>query len=167
MPVSDGSVANALELENICDRTAGHILVPTTVLRREIRATIGDPANIDAAFVRSAASSFRTSIPVMIERLSIAAPADFERCVLLVRRLEGEAQIRASYFGVGLLPILPRPRKYTRVTDWLADFPRLAITNRQDSDWRVTRMGRLISFMKRELGSSGTDFLLQVQVAAS
>jgi hypothetical protein len=97
--------------------------------------------NIDATFVRSAASSFRTSIPVMIERRSIAAPADFERCVLLVRRLEGDAQIRASYFGVGLLPILPRPRKYTHVTDWLADFPRLAITSRTGEKTLTAEIG--------------------------
>jgi len=167
IPISDHVISNPVDLEDHCDRTAARILVPTALLRQEIKKKIGDPENIDEAFIRSAATSFRTSIPVMIERLSIVAPSNpFERCVVLVRRLEGDAQIRASYFGVGLLPILPRPRKNTRVSEWLADFPLPAIANREDSDWRVTRAGRLVSFMKRELGS-GTDFLLQAQVATS
>ena len=167
VPISDHAISNTMDLEDSCNQTAGRILVPTALLRREIKKKIGDPENIDSAFVRSAATSFRTSIPVIIERLRFAEPSNpFERCVVLVKRLEGDAQIRASYFGIGLLPILPRPRKYTRVTEWLADFPRPAIANREDSDWRVTRGGRLVSFMKTELGG-GTDFLLQVQVATS
>jgi hypothetical protein len=144
-----------LQRQQLCER------------RQEIKKKIGDPENIDEAFVRSAATTFRTSIPVMIEQLSNVAPSNpFERCVVLVRRLEGDAQICAAYFEVGLLPILPRPRKNTRVTEWLADFPRPVIASRGDSDWRVTKSGRLVSFMKRELGS-GTHFLLQAEVATS
>jgi hypothetical protein len=167
VPAPDGTVSNALELEEICDRTAGHILVPTALLKRDIKRELGDCEKIDAAFVRSAASRFRTSLEVLIGRLSVVEPSNpFERCVLLVRRIHGDAEIRASYFGVGLLPILPRPVKYTRVIDWLADFPRRVIDGREGSDWTITRMGRQITFRKTDLGTSG-DFLLQVQVATT
>jgi IrrE N-terminal-like domain len=161
VPAPDSAAPNPLELEKSCDRTAGHILVPTSLLKR----AIGDYQRIDAALVRSVAVDFRTSLEVMIDRLCMVEPSNpLERCVLLARRLHGDAEIRASYFGVGLLPILRRPEKYTRLTDWLADFPRRAIDKKEDSDWGITRMGRPIKFTKTEVGASG-DFLLQVQAS--
>lgn len=166
VPVSHGAVSNAMELEAICDRTAGHILVPTAALRQEIKYRVGDPEGIDAAFVRAAASTFWTSLPVMIERLRVAAPSNpFERCVVLARRVEGDAEIRACYFGMGLLPVLPRPRRYVRLSEWLPDLSPRHIADRDYSDWRVTRAGRTISFVKRELGDA--DFLLQAEVGTS
>jgi len=164
VPAPDGTISNALELEKICDRTAGHILVPTDLLKREIKREVGDYAKIDAAFVRQSASRFRTSLEVLIDRLAVVEPSNgFDRCVLLIRRRLGEAEIRASYFGVGLLPILPRPTKYTRLTDWITDFPRRAIDGTDGSEWAITRMGRSITFRKTALGTRG-DFLLQVEV---
>ena len=147
------------EGESTARAIAGYILVPTDLLKREI----GDYQRIDAVLVQSVAAKFRTSLEVMIDRLCNVEPSNpIERCVLLLRRLNGDAVIRASYFGAGLLPILQRPRKYTRVTDWLEDFPRRAIERREDTDWGITRMGRPIKFTKTELGKS-EDFLLQVQ----
>ena len=164
VPAPDGTISNALELERICDRTAGHILVPTDLLKREIKREVGDYAKIDAAFVRQSASRFRTSLEVLIDRLAIVEPSNgFDRCVLLIRRRRGEAEIRASYFGVGLLPILPRPVKYTRLIDWITDFPHRAIDGADGSEWGITRMGRSITFRKTALGTRG-DFLLQVEV---
>ncbi len=161
VPAPDDAVSNGPELEKICDRTAGHILVPTDLLKREV----GDYERIDAAFVRSVASKFRASLTVLIERLSIVEPSNpFERCVLLAKRLDGDAEIRAVYFGVGLLRTLTRPSKYTRVTEWIAEFPRRAIEKQEDADWNITWRGRPITFIKTELGGSG-DFLLQVQPA--
>ena len=155
VPVPDGTVSNELELEKTCDVTAGRILMPTDLLKREIQ----DYEKIDAAFIRSVASKFRTSLTVAIERLCAVEPSNlFERCVVLVRRLRGDAEILASYFGVGLLRTLPRPRKYTRVTDWVADFPRPAINKRGDCDWTITRMGRPVTFTKIELGASENFF---------
>jgi hypothetical protein len=160
LPAPDGTVSNGYELEKICDRMASHILVPTDLLKREI----GSSEKIDVDFVRSVATKFRTSLEVMIERISMVESSNsFERCVLLARRVQGDAEIRASYFGVGLLPLLLRPEKYTKVTQWLTDFPRHAIDRREDSEWVLTRRGRSISFKKTELGA-GSDFLLQVQV---
>lgn len=98
-------------------------------------------------------------------RLCTVQPSNpFERCVILAHRIQGDAEIRASYCGVGLLSTLPRPIKFTRVTEWLADFPRHMIEIRQDCEWNTTRMGRRGVFEKTELGSSDT-FLVQAQVA--
>jgi hypothetical protein len=166
VPTPTGSFSDPTELEKTCDLTAAHILIPTTILRKEIKRKIGDAANIDSAFVRSAASDFRTSIHAMLERLTRVAPSDLDRGVVLIRRLEGDAQIQAFYFGVGLMPILPRPKKYIRVTEWLRDFPKTEIAKREDSAWAINRYGRSVSFTKRELRSRN-DFLLQIQASAA
>jgi hypothetical protein len=156
-------VTNELELEKTCDRTAGHILIPTNLLKREV----GDYQRIDASLVRSIAHKFRTSLTVAMERLTTVEPSNpIERCILLVRRLNGDGQIRAMYFGVGLLPTLPQPRRYTRLTEWMSDFPLHLIDGERDSDWRTSRMGRVLKFERTEL-ESGSDFLLQVQVMPS
>jgi hypothetical protein len=163
VPSPDGTFSNALELEKMCDRTAGHILMPTSLLRREI----GDYERIDATVVRSIASKFRTSLTVAIERISTVEPTNLsERCVLLARRLQGDAEILALYFGVGLLRTLPRPSKYTRVSEWIPDFPRLVCDRRDDCDWKITRMGRSVSFAKIELRTAD-EFLIEARVTAS
>ena len=106
VPTSDDTISDASQLENICNRTAGHILVPTNLLKREV----GDYEKIDATLVRSLATRFRTSLAVIIERLSSvhwSNPSD--RCTLLLRRVNDDAEIRAIYLGIGLLRTLPRP----------------------------------------------------------
>jgi IrrE N-terminal-like domain len=157
------AVSNELELEKTCDRTAAHILIPTNLLKREI----GDYQRIDASLIRSIACKFRTSLTVAIDRLTTVEPSSpIERCVLLVRRIHGDGQIRALYFGVGMLRTLPQPRRYGRLTEWLSDFPRRLIDRGGDLEWRTSRMGRSLTFERTEL-ESGTDFLLQVQVSSS
>jgi hypothetical protein len=159
MPTPDGSVKNGLDLEDICDQTAGLILVPTILLKKEI----SNPANIDAAFVSSVALKFRTSAEVTIRRLAAVEASNlFERCILLVRSQDGDAQIRASYFGDGLLPLLPRPKIYARLTEWIPDIPGVAINGREHSDSTIARKGRDITLTKTELSGSG-EFLLQIQ----
>jgi hypothetical protein len=159
-------VNNSFELEKLCNRVASRILVPAELLRQEIKREVGESERVDAAFVRSAAAKFRTSIEVLIGRLRVVEPSNcFERCVLLVRRIEGDAVICASYFGAGLLTVLPSPVKFTRLTDWFADFPRCVIDGAGASEWKTSRMGRSVRFVKMDL-SSGGDFLLQVETSS-
>jgi hypothetical protein len=158
-------VNNSFDLEKVCNRVAGRILVPAELLREEIKREVGEPERVDAAFVRSAASKFRTSIDVLIGRLRVVEPSNsFERCVLLVRKIEGDAVICASYFGAGLLSVLPSPVKFTRLTDWFADFPRYVIDGAETDEWTTSRMGRSVRFVKSDLRSGG-DFLLQVETS--
>jgi hypothetical protein len=160
VPAPDDTVSNGSQLENICNRTAMHILVPTCLLKREV----DDYEKIDATIVRWLAARFRTSLTVIIERLSIVHGSNpSERCILLLRRVDDDAEIRAIYLGIGLLRTLQRPNKYTRLSQWLRDFPRGVIERREEADCTITRMGRPIRFVKTELGSSG-DFLMQVDV---
>jgi len=164
VPSPHGTTSTGPELEDHCDRMAGCILVPTYLLKQRIRDY---EKEIDADFVRSVASDFRTSVAVALERLRVVEAANsFERCILLARRTHGDAQIRSLFFGLGLSPILPRPEKYTRITEWLPDFPRRALVQKQRSGSFVTRKGRTITFTTIELGS-GDDILLQVQAAAA
>jgi len=156
-------ISNDLELEKTCDRMAGHILIPTDLLKRDI----GDYERIDARFVQWVARTYRTSLTVAISRLTLVEPSNpFERCILLVHRSQGDGHIRAAYFGVGLYRTLPRPIPYARLTEWIADFPVGFIEGKGSSDWKTTRKGRALEFEKTELGS-GSDFLLQVQVLPS
>jgi hypothetical protein len=160
VPVPDNTVPIPTDLEQICDRTAGYILIPTHLLKKEII----DSEKINAAFIQSIASKFRTSLAVAINRLAVVESSNpFERCVLLARRIDGDAEIRASYFGVGLLRTLPRPSVYTRITEWLPNFPRREIDNLKSSEWPTSRNGKQIKLTKTELGGH-REFLLEVQV---
>jgi hypothetical protein len=160
VPAPDGILPITPDLEQICDRTAANILIPTHLLKKEIT----DSAKIDAMFIQSIATKFRTSVAVAMSRLAIVESSNpFERCVLLVRRIDGDAEIRASYFGVGLLPTLPRPNIYTRITEWLTEFPRREIDNHERSEWQTIRKGKHIKFTKIEL-SGHREFLLEAQV---
>lgn len=162
VPAPDGTLPITPDLEQICDRTAANILIPTHLLKKEVT----DSAKIDATFVQSIATKFRTSVAVAIHRLAVVESSNpFEKCVLLVRRINGDAEIRASYFGVGLLTTLPRPNVYTRITEWLPDFPRRELDKRESSEWQTIRRGKSIKLTKTEL-SGHREFLLEAQVVA-
>lgn len=162
VPSPDDMTPNGRELEADCDRMAGCILVPTYLLKQKIRDY---GKEIDADFVRSVASDFRTSVTVALERLRVVEAAhSFERCILLARRIHGDAEIQSLFFGLGLSPVLARPEKYTRITDWLPNFPRDALGQREDSGSFITRRGRTITFTTTELGT-GDNILLELQAA--
>jgi hypothetical protein len=151
------------EIEKICDGAAGRVLVPTNLLKREIdQELLGNCERIDANFVRAMAARFRASHDVIINRLNAVDSGNvFARCILLVRREHGEAQIRASYMGVTLLSILPTPKRYDLVVNWLPELPRDIVERGDRGRWDVTRRGRTLEIEKIPLGQSG-DFLLQV-----
>ena len=162
VPSPDEMIPNWRRLEDDCDRMAGCILVPTYLLRQKIRDY---GKEIDADFVRSVASDFRTSVAVALERLRVVeAASSFERCILLARRIHGDAEIQSLFFGLGLSPVLPRPEKYARLTEWLPNFPRHALGQRDDSGSFATGWGRRIAFTTTELGT-GDRFLLELQAA--
>jgi hypothetical protein len=162
VPLPDSTISNAHGLEHDCDRMAGCILVPTYLLKQKIRDYRKE---IDADFVRSVASEFRTSVDVALERLRVVeAGNSFERCILLARRIHGDAEIDSLFFGLGLSPVLSRPEKHTRISDWLPNFPRLALGHTEDSGSFATKRGRKIAFTTTELGT-GDRFLLELQAA--
>jgi hypothetical protein len=145
-------------LEETCNRLAGHLLMPSVMLRQQV----ADYDQIDARLVTQLSRQYRTSLETTLTRLTEIQPASpLERCVLLAKRVGGEAEIRGVYFGLGLQRTLARPRKYTRLRDWLPDFPK--IDSAGDSEWRRTLAGRLVRFEKTDVGSSDS-FLLQTEV---
>jgi hypothetical protein len=154
------------ELEEICDGAAGRILVPTNLLRREInQELLGNCERIDVDFIRAMAARFGASHEVMINRLrGVESGNVFARCILLVRREHGGAQIRACYMGLTLLSILPTPKNYDSVVTWLPELPREIVERDGKGRWDVTRRGRQLEIEKIPLGRSG-DFLLQVDDA--
>jgi hypothetical protein len=163
VPSPDNTISNGRELEDVCDRAAACVLVPTGLLKNEIHEY---GKEIDVEFVRSIASKFRTPLWVALERLSLVERSNiFERCIILARRHHSDAEIRALYYGVGLRPLLPRPTNYIRVTDWLPDFPRRVLDNRDERTATIVRAGRTISFTRTELGTSD-DILLDVRAVA-
>jgi hypothetical protein len=156
--VPNPDAPTGVTLENICNRTAAAILIPTHALRTKIGNRKED---ISATMIQSLARQFHTSVAVMIDRVGAAEPANpFERCILLARRKQYDAEIRALYFGVGLWSSLPRPERYTALSQWLKDFPSSAIRSKEDATWNMTKMGRTVSFKKTELGRS-EEFLLE------
>jgi hypothetical protein len=162
VPSHDDAIPNWRKVEDDCDRMAGCILVPTYLLRKKVR---NYRKEIDSDFVRSVGSEFRTSLTVALERLRVVeAASSFGRCILLARRIQGDAEIQSLFFGLGLSPVLPRPKKYTRITHWLPNFPVHAFGQAEDSGWFATRWGRKIAFTTTELGASDR-FLLELQAA--
>ena len=157
---SPANVESTPDLEAKCNRTAGRILVPTDLLSKEI----GDLGAIDQSLIRSLASKFRVSLPVMIDRVAEAERSNtIQRCVVLVKRRSDACQIQAFYFGAGLLSILPRPTKYKPIAHWLSDLPMKDLVRSGDFEWTCKRVNRVILFRKTEVGTRG-DFLLQGDV---
>ena len=135
---------------------AGCILIPTYLLKQKIRDY---GKEIEGEFVRSVASDFRTSVTVALERLRVVeAASSFDRCILLAQRVRGDAEIRSLFFGLGLSPVLPRPEKYTLITDWLPNFPRHAFDRRDDSGSFATRRGRTIRSRQEIWGTAVAFF---------
>jgi hypothetical protein len=162
LPIPDSKITNAQSLEVDCDGMAGCILVPTYLLKSKVRDY---GKEIDGDFVRSVASDFRTSVDVALERLRVVEAANsFDRCILLARRIQGDAEIQSLFFGLGLSPFLSRPKKYARISDWLPSFPRHAFGQREESGSFAIRKGRKIAFTTKELGG-GERFLLELQTA--
>lgn len=157
IPSPDPSISNELLLEDVCDRTAGQVLVPTHLLKREISMH----GRVDSHLVLTMANTFRVSLAVVIERLSAVAATDSTRCcILLLRKLKNNAEIKAAYFNVGLLPLLHRPKKYCRVTDWVSDFPVEIIDGLNDKEFCIPRKAGMIKFTKTELLSESL-FLIE------
>lgn len=149
-----------LVLEQACNSLAAHLLMPTNLLRKDV----SDYDCIDAGFTRHLASKYRASLETTLERLTSIQPASpLERCVLVARRVGREAQIRAFYFGLGLRKTIARPTKYSPIREWLPDFPRHALEEASDLEWKSVMAGRSVVFQKTELGG-GSAFLLQAQV---
>lgn len=150
-------------LEKICDNAAARLLVPTQLLKNEIRTILnGDCERIDIPFVRTMVTKFRASHEVVIKRLSIVGSGNvFARCILLVRTVNGEAQIHACYMGVTLLSSIRAPNPYEPVANWIREIP-LAVTESEGGGkWEMTRGRRKLEMEKIPLGRSG-DFLLQI-----
>jgi IrrE N-terminal-like domain len=154
---------NPQELEVICDGVAARILVPADLLNREIRQELaGNYERIDADFVREMAEKFRASHDVVINRLRVVGSENaFARCILLVRRSNGVAQMRACYMGQTLLSSLPAQKIYDPVANWFQEFPRAITEGDGGGRWHVNRRGRHLEIEKIPLGRSG-DFLLQI-----
>jgi len=160
IPVMPTNELKIPQLETQCDRTASRILVPTNLLRREVQ----DPRLIDKSFILAMAAKFSVSLKVMINRLAEVEQSNpTERCVVLAKRIQNEAQIQAIYYCMGLLPTLPPPIRYTRITEWLPDIPVSKFTHNGDHQWQINRKGRPVAFHKTELGNKGY-FLLQAEV---
>ena len=150
-------------IEEICNRAAARLLVPTPLLRNEIRTVLnGDCERIDAPFIRLMVKRFRASNDVMINRLRGVEPENvFARCILLARRSDGETRIRACYMGVTLLSSLPTPKINDPVAGWIQEIPRAVTESDGGGKWEMTRGRRKLEIEKIPLGPSG-DFLLQI-----
>jgi hypothetical protein len=149
-------------LEEICDRVAGHLLVPTQFLKSEVRGSLdSDFERIDAGFVRAMVGKFRVSYDVVIRRLWATDPENvFARCILLVGRDNEGPLIRASYRGTSLYSALPPPKEWQPVQDWLPELPLEAINHSGAGAWYLDRQGRKFQIQKFPLGKGGS-FLLQ------
>ncbi len=63
--------------------------------------------------------------------------------------------------GLTLLSILPTPKNYDSIVNWLPELPRDIVERDGNGTWDMTRRGRQLEIEKIPLGRFG-DFLLQV-----
>jgi IrrE N-terminal-like domain len=149
-------------IEEVCDRVAKRLLVPTALLSGEIDRKLKDPERIDANFVRSMAAKFRVSYEVTLGRLRVAAPDNaYARCILLVRTSEGEHRVMESYLGASLLSALPALKRQHPLQSWLPEFPLSTLEASAREQCQITRRGRALLIETIPLSRSG-DFLMQI-----
>jgi hypothetical protein len=171
IPVPTGKVKNKYEdrdgvgIEEICDRAAARLLVPTDVLKREIRDALGgDGERIDAPFVRSMTLRFRVSYDVMIGRLRAVEPGNtFARCLMLVRKTDNAHQLVEWYIGVTLLSAFPRIDEYRHKEfhEFLPDLAPIILGPAEFREHCVSVNGRDLLLSKFPVGNKA-DFLLQI-----
>lgn len=152
-------------VEEICDRAAGRLLVPTQVLKSEIRNALNnDCERIDAQFVGMMARRFRVSYEVMIGRLRSVEPGNvFARCIALIRRIDGDYRLVAWYVGQTLLPTFPRLKEYLYkpFREFLPDLTPSVLGATEIREHRFSINGHDLLFRKLPAGNK-TDFLLQI-----
>jgi hypothetical protein len=162
VPSPTNSVKNLLEFERICDRTGWHLLIPTGLLEAEIKNELGDCNRIDADFIRAMKDKFRASPEVTLERIRITESQNaFARCILVVRKGNGEAKVTGSYFGLGLLSVISELRANATLLNWFPEFPEQAVNRDGSGRWEIIRRGRRLLIEKFPLERRG-DFFLQV-----
>ena len=151
------------ELEEICDRAAKRTLVPTRLLRTQVKAALGESDQIDANFVRKMVSLFNVSYEVMLDRLQAAEPENLcARCILLAREeREGGPKVKACYMGLDLLSVFPPIQRNKSITNWFSGFPQAILERDGIRECSVLRKGRELLFRKTPLRKAG-DFLLQI-----
>lgn len=151
-------------LEEVCNRVAKRLLVPKALLAGEIDRRLENPEKIDADFVRAMAARFRVSNDVVLGRLRAVAPDNaFARCLLLVRKTDGEDRVSNWYMGMSLLSAFP-PLKRQReqpLLKWLPDLPASILDTAEGGEWQVKRHKRVFLVQKFPTGKSGS-FLMQI-----
>ncbi len=157
LPRAMNDTPHPLVLEQFCNRGARQILMPTD----RVKAALAPHEPVDLATVQNLARRFRASLAVVLDRLAEIRPDDaMERCLVLAKRAGGGAQINQVYFGIGLLTSLPRPRRFTDITDWINDIPREVFAFGSFGRWQLDRPTGYLELRKVELGNG--FFLLQV-----
>lgn len=162
VPSPTGEIKSTRALEELCDRTGWRLLIPTGLLKAEIKNALGDPSRIDANFIRTMKDKFRASFEVTLERVRVTASENgFLRCILVVRASDSGVKITSCYYGLRILSFVPEPKVNTPLSEWLPEFPPSAIKRESSGRWEIARRGRTIVVEKFPLGRRG-DFLMQV-----
>lgn len=152
--------AGEIGLEEICDRAAARLLAPTPLLKRQfIERLNNDTERIDAGFVRTLVTIFRTSFDVMVQQLRAADLENvFARCIMFVAKKDEQFKIQSWYRGMSLLSALPTPENYQPLRTWLPGLPQ-GVDSPGQGTWRFDSGGREFSVQKFPLGKRA--FLLQ------
>lgn len=162
IPVLKATPTNPMAYEQACNRLASRLLVPSAMLKRDIQRSIQSCERIDTEYIRGACDRFGVSPDVLVGRLEAVEPSNvFERCILLARKEEGVIVAVAAYFGMGLAPLIPRPKIHNPIHSWLKDLPTAVTTIDEEAQGEFTRNGRQFGYKKQVLSRYG-DFLLQI-----
>lgn len=103
-------------LEAACQKGAGLLLVPTNLLRQELRQC-GDP--IDAAQILRLAHQFDASVEVTMRRLYDVDAFGSQFAPVLVRRdARGNFNIEFGVYPPWVKALFPHPRRGTAFTTW-------------------------------------------------
>jgi hypothetical protein len=163
IPKAERPFRDERELEEVCDEAAGRILVPSSMLMRQIGKNVGSVKKIDAPFVIANASTFCVSPEVILERLrAVAHPNPSPRGLILCRKESNEVQVRDFYAGSSFFLSLPEPKRYRPIATWFQEFPKDFVES-ESTDCEIERAGHKIAMKKMPWGTR-YSFILQVDV---
>ena len=154
VPAPTRAISNPLELENICNKAAERLLVPTNLFRRQYRHAFGASDRVNISFLQAMKALFRTSYEVIVNRLRAVEPTNG---ILLVRN--GKAA--AAYFGSSVVCAIPKPTLYDPVRDWFTELQPSMLDIHGNQSWQIAVGRRQLGLQRVSLGASG-DFLLQL-----
>lgn len=148
-------------VEWLCQQGASQLLLPEYALKQEL--TKSGPVGLHMAV--KLGKIFRASTEAVIRRMDELDDAKTHfRALLLVKLNQDkrDAQIRAVCYHPSLVPLLPRPKLYSNLSEWLSVFHEDEFWTEGMWDYKSERGGGTLFIKKRSQLTGKDAFFIEV-----